>query len=89
MNNKRSDSCNVLSGVLQGTNHLGPFTFFIYINDLPLHVSNKVCLYADDVILYSYNYVFTLATNFKSILTPSCCGHTNGKYTLIQGSVNS
>ena len=25
----------------------------IYINDLPLHVSNKVCLYADDIMLYS------------------------------------
>ena len=26
----------------------------MYINDLPLHVMNKVSLYADDVILYSH-----------------------------------
>ena len=38
IDNKRSDSCNVLSGVPQGT-------FLIYINDLPLHISNKVHLY--------------------------------------------
>ena len=35
---------------------LAPLLFLIYINDLPLHVSNKVRLYADDVILYSYIY---------------------------------
>ena len=53
IDNKRSDSCNVLSGVPQGT-VLAPLLFLIYINDLPLHVSNKVRLYADDVILYSH-----------------------------------
>ena len=37
----------------QGT-VLAPLLFLIYINDLPLHVSNKVRLYADDVILYSH-----------------------------------
>ena len=55
LDNKQSDPCNVLSGVPQGT-VLAPLLFLIYINDLPLHVSNKVCLYADDVILYSYIY---------------------------------
>ena len=39
----------------QGT-VLAPLLCLIYINDLPLHVSNKVRLYADDVILYSYTY---------------------------------
>ena len=33
-----------------------PLLFLIYINDLPLHVSDKVRLYADHVILYSYIY---------------------------------
>ena len=55
LDNKQSTSSNVLSGVPQGT-VLAPLRilFLIYINDLPLHVSNKVRLYADDVILCSY-----------------------------------
>ena len=55
LDNKQSDSCNVLSGVPQGT-VLAPLLFLIYINDLPLHVSSKIQLYADDVILYSNIY---------------------------------
>ena len=53
LDNKESNPCSVLSGVPQGT-VLAPLLFLIYINDLPLHVSNKVRLYADDVILYSH-----------------------------------
>ena len=30
--------------------------FLLYINDLPLHVTSKVRLYTDDVILYSHIY---------------------------------
>ena len=52
IDNNRSESHHVLSGVPQGT-VLAPLLFLIYINDLPLHVSNKVRLYTDDVILYS------------------------------------
>ena len=55
LDNKQDDSCNVLSGVPQGT-VLALLLFLIYINDLPLHVSSKVRLYADDVILYSNIY---------------------------------
>jgi len=55
LDNKRSDSYNVLSGVPQGT-VLAPLLFLIYINNLPLHVSSKVRLYADNVILYSNIY---------------------------------
>jgi len=45
----------MLSGVPQGT-VLAPLLFLIYTNDLPLHVSSKVQLYANDVILYSNIY---------------------------------
>ena len=55
LDNKQSDSCNMLPGVPQGT-VLAPQLFLIYINDLPLHVSSKVRIYADDDILYSNIY---------------------------------
>ena len=43
----------VLSGVPQGT-VLAPLLFLMYINDLPTYVQNKVRLYADGVLIYSY-----------------------------------
>ena len=46
-----SDLLPVLSGVPQGTD-LGPLLFLCYINDAPECVSNKIQLYADDVLLY-------------------------------------
>jgi len=50
---KRSYSKQVLSGVPQGT-VLAPLLFLLRINDLPACVNNKVKLYTDDVLLYSY-----------------------------------
>ena len=75
IDNNRSDSHHVLSGVPQGT-ILAPLPFLIYINDLPLHVSNKVRHYADDVILYSNIHSIedcrSLQNDLDSLMEWSC-----------------
>ena len=42
---------NVISGVPQGT-VLAPLLFLCFINDIPLNVTSKIRLYADDILLY-------------------------------------
>ena len=53
LDNMKSYATPVLSGVLQGT-VLAPLLFLMYINDLSTCVQNKVRLYDDDVLIYSY-----------------------------------
>ena len=52
LNGQSSQLSNVLSGLPQGT-VLGPLLFQCYINDLPNHLTTRVKLYAEDVLLYS------------------------------------
>lgn len=47
----RSDAVSVDSGVPQGS-VLGPLLFLLHVNDMPLHVSSKIRLFADDCLLY-------------------------------------
>ena len=50
---KESSSEPVTSGVPQGS-VLGPTLFLVYINDLPDNIRSKVCLFADDTILFKH-----------------------------------
>ena len=83
----KSHATPVLSGVPQGT-VLAPLLFLMYINDLPTCVRNKVRLYADDVLLYSYVYSKDDCISLQQDLNALEQWSQNGKCLSIPKSVN-
>ena len=75
----------MLSGVPQRTD-LAPILFLIYIIDLPSCVHNKIRLYADDVLLYSYiqsqNDCTNLQQDLNSLLNWSHTWQMSNSYAL-------
>ena len=51
INDSRSSSADVTSGIAQGS-ILGPMLFICYINDMPTSVQSSIYLFADDAKLY-------------------------------------
>ena len=51
VNGVKSDWAPVLSGVPQGT-VLGPFLFFLYINDISSDIESELRRFADDCVCY-------------------------------------
>ena len=75
MDGEESNSCDVLSGVPQGS-VLGPVLFLLYINDIITDVDSKINLFADDCALYreikSSEDAFALQNDLDRLYRWSC-----------------
>lgn len=61
---------------------LGPLLFLLYINDLLLHTSLRICLFADDCILRHTFYQSTLNNSFPHFCNGSKSWQTNINYAI-------
>ena len=76
LSGKQSDLASLNHGVPQGS-ILGPLFFILFINDLPLHVTSQIHLYADDTTA-------TASADYRSMVQLEetqhehiCCGNSN------------
>ena len=77
LSGKESDLASLNHGVPHGS-ILGPLFFIIFINDLPLHVTSQIQLYADDKTTATASADYRSMVQLEETLHEHiCCGDSN------------